>query len=156
MTDTTVPAGARNPHEERFARSLTSLLYETGEPTDAAAGLVATAVARALDECRLHLAAGRLGHTHDDPEPEPDDAGGEAADGAVSDDERLRECADLFAACHEEASRASVRMVGAGRIGLAVRAMQTATDALIALHDLHALDALTPHHDADTTRKEGE
>lgn len=156
MSATTAPAGARNLHEERFAASLASLLYETTKPRSTAKQLVATAVAVALDECRLHLAAGRLGRAHDDPETEPESgsmAGGEAGDDPVSDDERLREYTDLLVACHEMASRASVRMVGTGRIGLAVRAMQTATDALIALH---ALDALTPRHDSDEARKEGE
>lgn len=152
MTDTI--AGARNLHEERFAASLASLLYETAKPRSTANELVGRAVAVALDECRLHLAAGRLGRAHDDTEPEPEPmAGVEACDGPASDGERLREYADLLVACHDMASRASVRMVGAGRIGLAVRAMQTATDALIALH---ALDALTPRHDSDGDRKEGE
>lgn len=155
MTDTI--AGARNLHEERFAASLASLLYEkTVKPRSTANELVARAVAVALDECRLHLAAGRLGRAHDDTEPEPESepmAGVEACDGPTSDGERLREYADLLVACHDMASRASVRMVGAGRIGLAVRAMQVATDALIALH---ALDALTPRHDSDGDRKEGE
>lgn len=134
MTDTTnTTTGPRNLHEQRFAAGLARLLFAGLDPADKAVDLTGTAVARALDDCRLHLAAGALGHTHDDPEPATRNAGDAPTPG---DDGRLREYADLLAACGAAALHAGTHMIETGELLLAAKALQVATAAVEALQAL--------------------